>query len=454
MANTPVKQNSAPPARSERKVPHLGEYYGAVSGKFRAAKFVTIIALVVFLIFSFAFLRDDITLENLRYLLKFISFTNTETSITAAKINYASGDPNRLELFMGDFCTLTPGSYALYDSRGNQIMSEPISYVAPVLKVGNRYALCYDMDGHSYTLLNSFAKLHEGSSDYPITAGAVSNDGSYAIASASREYQTSITVYNDDFSPVTKISKNDYLMDLEFSPDSSALAVVTAAAINGSFYTKIEFVSPNSDKILNSVQVAGLGYTIYFFDNGYALVTDDGIIFLDSALTTVKRIRHDKQLSMTDCSGKYLTCVYSDGILGNTSIARVYSQDGRMVYEGGFADKLIAVDSDESGDYVFLLTGTTLSRINLLNKKIGALSVAADAIDMLAQDGSSVIVALKNYALTYDLTDFHEQYYEKPDADTPGTTAKDTEPVMEDTTSAEVSADSAASETEDTQSDK
>ncbi len=427
MANVPVKQKEnslgSPKHPSAGNSPALSEYYKSASGKFRAAKFVTVLLLIVFLILSFTFLRKDITLENLRYLLKFISFTNTETSITAAKINYASGDPNRLELYMGDLCTLSPSGYALYDSRGNQIMSEPINYVSPILKVSSRYTLCYDMDGYSFAVLNSFSKLYDETIDYPITAGAVSNKGFFAIAAASREYRTAITVYNDDFSAVTRIYKNDHLMSMEFSPDGSELAVVTAGVFNGEFKTKIELVSPSSDEIFASCEIAGLGYNFYFTDNGYAAVTDEGINFFDKGLNPTKKVYHDTQLVMTDCSGKYLTAVYSDSILGNNSLVDIYSAEGKIVYQGEFEDKLIAVASDDSGDYVFLLAGKTLSRINLLNKKLGEISVVSDAIDMLVQNESSVLIALRNYALTYELTDFDEQYYDRPVSDSTDDTA-------------------------------
>lgn len=419
MGNTPVRQEPNKPTTvngsSPAKAPAVGEYYSAVSGKYRIAKFITILLLIVFLILSFTFLRDDITLENLRYLLKFISFTNTETSISVAKISYPSGDPNRLELYMGDLCTLSPSGYALYDARGNQIMAEAINYVAPVLKVSDRYTLCYDMDGYSFTVLNSFSKLYDQTVDYPITAGAVSNEGYFAIAASSREYRTAVTLYNDDFKPVTRIYKNDHLMGMEFSPDGKTLALMTSGVFNGEFYTKIELVSVNSDKVTDQAEIAGLGYNFFFTDTGYIAITDEGVNFFDSTLTPTKRIPHTSQLSMADCSKKHLTCIYSDGILGNSNLVNIYTSDGKLVYEGTLYDKLIALDSDESGDFVFVLTGTTLTRINLQNKKIGNISVSKDAFDLIAQNGSSVLVALKNYALTYELSDIYEQYYYRPD---------------------------------------
>ncbi len=435
MPQAPVKHTKNTPAEQRRQAPHLDSYYTRVSGNFRIAKYLTSIVLVAFLIFSFTFLRSDITLENLRYLLKFISFTNTETSITASKINYASGDPNRLELFIGDLCTLSPEGYALYDSRGNQIMAEQIRYATPILKIGDRYALCFDLDGTQFTVLNTFSKLFDGTTEYPITDGDIASDGSFAIASSSREYRTAITLYNNDFDPVTRIFKNNHLMALEMSDDGKELAVMTVGAENGEFYTEIELVGKGSDKPLNSCRLSGLGYSLYYTSEGYSVVTDESICFLDSELKLLRAHKHDSQLAMSDCSGKYITCVHADGVIGNSYHACIYSASGKLVFKGDFEGKLVGVDSDESGEYVFILTGSTVSRINLTNGKIGSFTVESDAIDILAQAPDSVLICKKNYARTYELLDFEERYFQRGDeASRPSTdTTKETQPAETET---------------------
>lgn len=417
MPNAPVRHTAPKPSDKvtapNSSTPAIEPYYKAVSGKYRAAKHITALLLVVFLLFSFTFMRDDITLENLRYLLKFISFTNTETSITASKINYPSGDPNRLDLFIGDLCTLSPEGYALYDARGNQIMSEDIKYASPVLKIGERFALCYDLDGNAFTILNTFTKLYEGTCEYPITDGSIASDGSFAIASSSREYRTAITLYNSDFTPVTRILKNDHLMGIELKSDASQIAVMTAGAKNGKFYTNIELIVPGADSPVASCQIDGLGYSLYYTDNGLCVVTDEGISFLDNSLAITKSHEHSEQLAISHFSGKYLTVIYSSAVIGNNYKAFIYDINGRLVYDRELEGKLIAADSDDSGNYIFILTGTTLTRINLINKKIGTMDVSSEAIDILVPTSDSVLVALKNYALTYDLNSFEENYFDR-----------------------------------------
>ncbi len=419
MSRTPIKHSdSAAPAKpipvgGNANSPKADEYLSSVSKKYRFAKYITVLCLVVFLLFSFTFMRNDITLENLRYLLKFISFTNTETSITASKINYATGDPNRLELFIGDLCTLSPSGYALYDSYGNQIMSERINYASPVLKVSEHFALCYDLDGNEYTVLNTFTKLSGGITEYPITDACIADDGSFAIASSSREYRTAITLYNSDFEAISKIYKNDHLMALEFKADASEVAIMTAYAESGRFYTKIELVAPGADKAHAVCVLDGLGYSMYYMDEAIAVITDGGICMLNNSLDLVSMSKHPSQLALSDASRKYLCVMYSSGVIGNSYTARIFDKAGRIVFEDEFSGKLIGVDSDDSGDYIFFLTGSTLSRINLINKKIGVQTVESGAIDILVSDPNTVLVAKTNYAQTYELSNLEERYFNK-----------------------------------------
>lgn len=409
-ASPPVKTS---PNKNTDDTPKADPYLSSVSIGYRVAKYITVFLLIVFMLFSFTFMRNDITLENLRYLLKFISFTNTETSITASKINYPSGEPNRLDLFIGDLCSLSPSGYALYDSRGNQIMSEQIRYADPVLKLSERFALCYDLNGAEYTILNTFTKLYNGTSEYPITDADIANDGSFAIASSSREYRTAVTLYDADFKAISRVYKNDHLMALEYKPDGSYIALMTASAQGGSFYTRIELVTPGSDKVLASAEIDGLGYSLYIMDGAISVITDEGIYMFNETLDLMSTSEHASELAMTDASEKYLTVMYSNAVIGNSYRAKIIDVTGRTVYDGEFEGKLVGIDNASDGDYVFILTGTTLSRINLINKKIAQTSVETDAIDVLASDISTVLVAKKNYAVTYDLSALEEHYYDR-----------------------------------------
>ncbi len=393
--------------------PKINEYYRHVGDVFRVAKYITLLALVAFLIFSFTFMRRDITLENLRYLMKYISFTNTETSITVPKINYASGDPNRLNLFVGDLVTLTTSGYSLYDSRGNQIMAEDINYKAPHLEVSKRFTLCWDLGGNSFTVLNTFAKLHEETCEYPINDASISDLGSFAIATSSREYRTLVTLYDEDFKPISRIYKTDYLTAVEYAPDGSNVAIMTFGAENGSFYTRIELVVPGEERSYRKCEIDGIGYSLYYTDNGFVAVTDEATCFFDSELVLLASKPHSTMPVMTDCSGKYYTRMTPEGLIGNSYICDIFTIDGKLVYSGTVSGKLAAVKHDDSGEYIYILSGTTLTRVNLYNKKVGEIEVEEGGFNVLVQSVDSFLLAKKNYAMSYERVDFGEKYYDR-----------------------------------------
>ena len=124
-------------------------------------------------------------------------------------------------------------------------------------------------------------------------------------------------------------------------------------------------------------------------------------------------VPHDSAPAMTHSSGRYITRITSDGIIGNNYTLEIFDLSGKLAYRGNFTGKLSAAASDASGDYIFVLAGNQVIRVNLYNKKIGSVTVEQDAIDVLPQDPDSFLLALKNYALTYDVT-FDETYYERP----------------------------------------
>jgi len=414
-----VKQNNCAPEPLHQEPNNdatTDDYYAGVSRRYRTAKHISLLTLVVFLLFSFTFLRGDITLENLRYLLKFISFTNTETSISAAKINYSSGDPSRFELLGGDLCTLTPNGYVLYDKRGNQIMAEELSYNSPILKACDKFSMCYDLGGNSFKVFNTFTKLYEETTEYPITDGAVSDTGSFAIASSTRDYHTAITVYDQNFKQSFMVLRKNRLMALEIKKDASELAVMTAGVKNGRYNTVIELIEPGKTKAAYTAEADALGYALYYTDSGFCAVTDEDIRFYDKKLGLTASIPHPSSLSMTECTGDYFVALYRSGLIDNSCTAVVYDLTGKVLFEGSLSGKPVAIHSSAEDGCVFILTGTEVTRINLINKKIAGLTVSEGGIDILAESKSSILVAFENYALMYDLEKIDEKYFNGTEA--------------------------------------
>ena len=64
----------------------VNEYYIDIANKFKTAKFIIIILLVVFMLFMISVFRSDVTLENCKYLIRFFSSANDERMFYADKL--------------------------------------------------------------------------------------------------------------------------------------------------------------------------------------------------------------------------------------------------------------------------------------------------------------------------------------------------------------------------------
>ena len=405
-------KNSPPVSGKHFDRPTTNEYFSSVAKRFRLSKYVTFLLLIVFVLSTIAFNRSEITVENLQYLMKFISFTNTETTISAQKINYASGDDIKLDLFLGDLCYLSPSGYYLYDSRGNTIMTEPIKYNDPILRVSNKFSLCYDLGGTSFSVFNTFSQLTSGSTTYSITDGDISDAGNFAIATSTREYRTAVEIYNSDFKLISRVLRENWLGDVKLSPDGKEIAIMTFGSENGDFVTTIDLITIGNDTVRKSTSFTGLGYTLNYMDGGFSVISDEGTFCFDSELGHINEIKHSSTLVMTDCSAKYLTSIYNSGIIGNSYRMTVTDPTGKVVYEGEFDGKLAALSHDETGDYIFVLAGEHVIRINLVNRKLGSIQVGQGGFDILPLSENTFLLAMNNYALTVSPEDFNEKYFD------------------------------------------
>lgn len=411
MPEAPGKVARAPAPEHRAQKPETNEYFFSVAKSFRLAKYITFLLLIVFVLSTVAFNRSEITIENLQYLMKFIGFTNTETTISAPKISYSSSDSLKLELFLGDLCYLSPSGYTLYDSRGNTIMTDSIKYNDPHICVSEKYTLCYDLGGSSFSVFNTFSRLTSGTTDYSITAADISNSGSFAIASSTREYRTAVEIYDSDFKLISRVLRENWLADLKLSPSGSEIAVMTFGSDNGSFYTSIDLITIGHDSVRKSITFDGLGYSLFYMDGGFSVICDDRTIYLDSELGSMTFEKHPSTLVTVDCSDKYLTRVYTSGIIGNSYKMLVTDVSGRLLCESEFDGKLADISHDSSGEYIFILAGSSVMRVNLVNKKLGSVEVGSGGFAVLPLSSDSFLIAMNNYALTCDFDDTNEHYF-------------------------------------------
>ena len=198
-----------------------------LANRFRRIKILCVILLISFLVAMVVLFRDSITIENMRYFLRYLD-TRQAQSDSVSTIKYDSTSVTDAALFKGGLVLVDPDRIGLYDLNGDSILSVEKSNPAPLCVCNSDMFLVYSIGSNNYQIYNSLTCLHEETLDYPISFACVSEKGYYLIGTKSMEYRSMINIYDADFEMIYQWSSPDkYLFGAAIRPDGREFAAAS-----------------------------------------------------------------------------------------------------------------------------------------------------------------------------------------------------------------------------------
>ena len=119
--------------QNKQQTPTAQAYYTRLANRAKIGMFSAIIALIIFCLLAYTFFPDELTAENFKYLLKFISFEQTEQAEVGAEIIFDSDPTNRFAIVRGDIAVLSKTQLTVYDTSGQLLQRTPVKNDNPVL---------------------------------------------------------------------------------------------------------------------------------------------------------------------------------------------------------------------------------------------------------------------------------------------------------------------------------
>lgn len=386
----------------------MNKYYEGVAIAFRYAKFITLFITVIFVMVILSFFRDEVSVDNFQYMLKYIT-SEDSSYITTQKIHYPTADSKALDLFAGDFVSAGSGGISLYDTNGNTVLEIENVFSEPVFSIGKKYGLCYDLSGRSYVIFNTFSKLHSDTLDFPISDAVMTDGGSYAILSKNREYRTLISVFDNDYDYVCTVYDNKYTFDIDMT--SKHLAYITAESRDSAFLTDVSILNIKTGE--NTVVGSYLNefpVSVRFIGNNLAVITDRSIRFYDSEFKL--KNAYSFSLKMPSAYASAAECImlcFEKNTIGSENEIRFYSGTGELMFSGLLTGKVHSLDINES--FAVIHTNDNLYRIDLDDHTVLSVKIETGADKVLLQSDASALVCYKNYAKLVDFKNAKEIYF-------------------------------------------
>ncbi len=384
----------------------VNEYYIDIANKFKTAKFIAIILLVVFMLFMISVFRSDVTLENFKYLIRFFASANTVYSGEYENIYYDTVGVVDVDIFNADLVTVKNDAIDLYDMNGSNVASYDISQVTPTVVSRGKYMLVYDLGGNSAQLFNNFSMLTSLTYDYPISCAAVSGEGMHAVVTGSLDYQSVIYLYDHNFNLISKIYKDKYITDIKIDQAGKKLICTAVLAENGGFISEIMTYEPYTDKEESKLSLPG-SFAVncgFFSDGGYGVLADTALIFFDKNNTQISNYSLDA-IVPTNCLilDDYAVLCYNENIVGSQSRVLVFSTNGEIIVDTAVDDKII--DTASYMEHLYLLTEGKLNSVNMETGKLLFAPVDSAASGVYVCDKNSVVVDYSNMAKAYKTAD-------------------------------------------------
>ena len=395
-----LQTQSAPAAEEEQ----VNRYYLSLSTRYKILKLVVILALVAYCIGMVTAYRDDITVENFRYMLRDFNINSTKYTGEFDKISYSAGSDSRFALFKGDLAVVSPDSLYIYGMSGQTEMSEMLNLTDPQIAASDRYILVYDTSDTNpvFSVFNTFSMLYAEKLSKPISAASVANNGYFAIATRTEEYKGAVFVYSASFKQISRIYKDKYIMDVVMRPDGGEVLILSAFDSGGEWCGEIMTVAPGSETATAIITVAGSMpvKACYSKDGGFAVLFDNCIIFYDAEGFEANRYQFGSEIPVGYSLSPYFSMLaFNTTVLGNEKIVRFWDSSGGSIGTCAIEGRILCATSDSSRFYI--QTPGQLRVINPYDGTYTSIPTSPDAIELLVYSDGVLVMCASDAATVY-----------------------------------------------------
>ena len=327
--------------------------------KFKICKFVTLSVLVVFLLGGLVLFKNDITIENLRYLIKYLDFSSDGEFNEETRIHYSSDSGNQFQVFRGDFALISDSGVTLYDRRGSAVMTDSYQMTNPVSVCGDRYLAIFDLGGHQVRIYNSFSLLFEESFEYPVQSVSINSEGSFCVASSEKSFHSAIYVYNRDFEEIRRWSSADKFVTEVHLSDQDILTLSTIRADSGSLIGEMTaFRLGDEEPLYNYSYEDQLPLAFSAHGEDVLLLTDENIMNIEKGKEVKREYFPDDSLKQVRVGKELCLLVQDELSVGVNFKVRLFDRGGNEVTSANFSVQIRDVEVYE--DRAYILTHTHL----------------------------------------------------------------------------------------------
>ena len=379
------------------------KYYLSVSRRYNFAKYVTLIVLMCFLLISLMANRENITYENLLLLIKDVNLAAQTANKSYETITYSEDSEQTVTRYKNNLVVAGSSGVKIFSGTGGQVYSGKEKFSKPYAASSDKYLLVYDFGGTRFSLYNTFTSVFSETFEYGITDGAISDSGTFALVTRTKEYNYAVMVYSKNCNLINRYRGNEYVIDVAISHDGKRIAIVKIDAEGGYYNTTLMLCEPGSEEVVQTLTLANVfPVKCAFSDDGrLALVCDKEIYFYDKNGSLMGNYPISGGLDRIACGGDHIALSVADNSIQSDNTVIVLDYKGNVKYSGDVQARIS--DIELYSDRLFVLTDTYIRRIDLDSGKEYSEAVQGYSKELVVFTKDDVMLCTSTVAEHIDL---------------------------------------------------
>ncbi len=373
-----------------------------IANKLRLARYAAIVVLTVLVICSIAMLRDEITVENLRYLFKYVDVRTPQLSGEQKQIYYRGNTATKFKMLRNDLAVLNDSGYEVYSFSGRRIMSSDINYANPEIETNGKYSLCFNVGGSELSVYNALSCIYSNNFDYGVYGVSLSDSGAFAVITSDKNYVSGVEVYNKEYSRTFRwMSPDRYCINVCLTDNDKSVACASVYTKQGSYITDIcVFNISTGEQRFKCTFENEFPYKILHLRDTYILITDSSAHFIDKNGNEISEFTYyENSLESFYSSDDYIFFSFKNSVLGNENVVTAVDLKGNVVFSKEYVEKVLSLAFDKN--YIYVLRKGRLdinefyfSDNKLITRSSADISVSPDIIQVFsAENGDYVLVS-------------------------------------------------------------
>ncbi len=392
--------------RAKPQTETVASYYESLARRVGYAKYLTLFALVVFIVFGFTFFGSDLSADNFRYMLKFMSVDVDSVIRDGETINYDAEQGAIALLAGGNLAIADTNGLKIFDMTGERYLKDTEYYGDPMcVSNGSNVILC-DRGGGRLGVYSVYTKIYSDTFAYPVLDLCASGSGSYAVLTAAKGYRSGIEIYDGNFRIIRYYYFADrYASGIGISADGKKAAICTLSnSADGAFLGGLHILDvADADSMVSFEFPDEIPWKVWFRSDGsYLLLTNKAVRIYSRSDELVESIGFGDLTPKGYCfTDDYIALSLSTAGLSNATTVRFYSSDGSFIGGQSYHNDVSALDI--AGGYAYIYSVGSLHTVDIKSgETVKSEVVGLTYISALYDGGENRIIFIyQNKAVFY-----------------------------------------------------